>query len=138
MYDVNRQASVRADSNARVAYIDRDSFIRLFGSMEDMLKRNQDRYQMSIGSQKRLVMAWSLSDSYKEYYDSKYAGSLKDKRLIVNVNRALYFFLSTLQISNHNPESLQLVSNVVLKALTCHFDELFQHSILLLKVAYLL
>ena len=69
MYDVNRQASVRADSNARVAYIDRDSFIRLFGSMEDMLKRNQDRYQMSIGSQKRLVMAWSLSDSFKEYYD---------------------------------------------------------------------
>ena len=57
MYDVNRQASVRANTNARVAHIDRDSFNRLFGSMEDMLKRNQERYQMSIGSQKKLVMA---------------------------------------------------------------------------------
>lgn len=57
MYDVNRQASVRAETRARVAYLDRDSFNRLFGSMEDLLKRNQERYQMSIGSQKRLVMA---------------------------------------------------------------------------------
>ena len=57
MYDVNRQASIKAVTGARVAYLDRDSFNRLFGSMEEMLRRNQERYQMSHNSQKKLLMA---------------------------------------------------------------------------------
>lgn len=45
LHDVGRQASVKTLTQARVAYIDRESFKRMLGSMEDILKRNSERYQ---------------------------------------------------------------------------------------------
>jgi cAMP-dependent protein kinase regulator len=47
LHDVCRQASVKALSSVRVAYLDRESFKRIFGSMEDMLKRNEERYKLT-------------------------------------------------------------------------------------------
>lgn len=35
-----RQASVKCESPTKVVYIERDSFKRLFGPIEDILKRN--------------------------------------------------------------------------------------------------
>lgn len=46
LHDVCRQASVKALSSVRVAYLDRDSFKRIFGSMEEILKRNEDKYTL--------------------------------------------------------------------------------------------
>lgn len=39
-----RQASILCTSDCRVAYIDRDSFKRLLGPIEDILKRNIEKY----------------------------------------------------------------------------------------------
>lgn len=33
-------------SSVRVAYLDRESFKRIFGSMEDMLKKNEEKYKL--------------------------------------------------------------------------------------------
>jgi cAMP-dependent protein kinase regulator len=41
LHDISRQASVKALSPVRVVYLDRESFKRIFGSMEEILKRNE-------------------------------------------------------------------------------------------------
>lgn len=40
LHDIKRQASVKAISKVTLACIERDSFMRLLGSLEDILKRN--------------------------------------------------------------------------------------------------
>lgn len=47
LHDVCRQASVKAQTPVRVAYLDRESFKRIFGSMEDILKRNEEKYSLA-------------------------------------------------------------------------------------------
>ena len=44
LHDVKRQASVKAISKVRLASLDRDSFKRIFGDVEEVLKKNEDRY----------------------------------------------------------------------------------------------
>ncbi len=41
LHDINRQASVKAVNRVRVASINRDSFKRMLGNFEDILKRNE-------------------------------------------------------------------------------------------------
>lgn len=45
LHDIPRQASVKAVSRVIVAKIEREAFMRLLGSLEDILKRNEDRYR---------------------------------------------------------------------------------------------
>lgn len=45
LHDQPRQASVKVIEKAQVAKIDRESFKRLLGNLEDILKRNQERYK---------------------------------------------------------------------------------------------
>ena len=40
-----RAASIRATSDLQVVSLGRDSFKRLFGSLESILKRNESRYR---------------------------------------------------------------------------------------------
>lgn len=40
-----RQASIKADTDCRVVYIERDAFKRLLGPMEEILQRNMDKYK---------------------------------------------------------------------------------------------
>ena len=44
LHDQPRQASVKAVGKVTVACIQREAFKRLLGSLEDILKRNQERY----------------------------------------------------------------------------------------------
>ena len=44
IHDVGRQASIKAISRVRLASIERETFKRLLGSLEDILKRNEERY----------------------------------------------------------------------------------------------
>lgn len=44
LHDISRQASVKAVNRCRVASIDRESFKRMLGSFEDILKRNEEKY----------------------------------------------------------------------------------------------
>ena len=45
---VPRQASIKAETNCRVCYIDNNTFERLFGPMEEILKRNEEKYKKYI------------------------------------------------------------------------------------------
>ena len=45
LHDIDRQASVRAQTKVLLASLDRDSFKRIFGNMEDILKKNEIRYE---------------------------------------------------------------------------------------------
>lgn len=47
-----RAASIVADSEVTVVYLDRDSFRRLIGPIEDILKRNTDRYAKFLANKK--------------------------------------------------------------------------------------
>lgn len=40
-----RQASIKAETDCRVVYIERDAFKRLLGPMEEILQRNMDKYK---------------------------------------------------------------------------------------------
>ena len=40
-----RQASIKAETDCRVMSIDRDTFKRLLGPIEEILKRNMDKYK---------------------------------------------------------------------------------------------
>ena len=40
-----RQASIKAETDCRVVSIDRDAFKRLLGPIEEILKRNMDKYK---------------------------------------------------------------------------------------------
>ena len=44
LHDMPRQANVVAVGKCRVAKLDRDSFVRLLGPCEEILKRNKDNY----------------------------------------------------------------------------------------------
>ena len=44
IHDVKRQASVKALSKVRLASLDRESFKRIFGDLEETLKKNEIRY----------------------------------------------------------------------------------------------
>lgn len=43
-----RQASVKCLTPTKVVYIDRDAFKRMFGPIEEMLKRNEEKYKKYI------------------------------------------------------------------------------------------
>jgi len=43
--DAPRQATVKAKGKLKVASVDRDSFKRLLGPIEDLLKRNTSKYE---------------------------------------------------------------------------------------------
>ncbi len=45
IHDQPRQASVKAIGKARTARIERETFKRMLGSLEDILKRNEERYK---------------------------------------------------------------------------------------------
>jgi CRP-like cAMP-binding protein len=45
MHDIDRQASIRTLSRVRLASIEREAFKRMLGSLEDILKRNEERYR---------------------------------------------------------------------------------------------
>ena len=44
LHDISRQASVKSLTRVRVVSINRDSFKRMLGNFEDILKRNQGKY----------------------------------------------------------------------------------------------
>ncbi len=44
--NVVRQASVKALTKARLLYIERSSFKRLLGSIEEILRKNEARYKV--------------------------------------------------------------------------------------------
>lgn len=44
IHDITRQASVKALTPVKLACIERDSFKRLLGGLEEILKRNEERY----------------------------------------------------------------------------------------------
>ena len=46
LHDISRQASVKAVHRCRVASIDRESFKRMLGSFEEILKRNEEKYHI--------------------------------------------------------------------------------------------
>lgn len=46
IHDVGRQASIKALSRVRLASIERETFKRLLGSLEDILKRNEEKYHL--------------------------------------------------------------------------------------------
>lgn len=46
--DVPRQASIIAKTAIKVAFIDRNAFKRLLGPLEDILKRNAEKYKKFI------------------------------------------------------------------------------------------
>ena len=43
--NILRQASVKTLTPVRLVYIERNTFKRILGPLEDILKRNEDRYQ---------------------------------------------------------------------------------------------
>lgn len=43
--NIPRQASVKALTPVRLVYIERNTFKRILGPIEDILKRNEDRYK---------------------------------------------------------------------------------------------
>lgn len=45
LHDVDRQANVKALTNVRLASIERDSFMRILGSLKSILKRNEAKYK---------------------------------------------------------------------------------------------
>lgn len=47
--NTSRQASVKCMTPTRVVCIDRESFKRMFGPIEEILKRNEDKYKQYIG-----------------------------------------------------------------------------------------
>ena len=44
MKNVPRQASIVAQSDCKLLWLDRETFGRLLGPLDEILKRNQDRY----------------------------------------------------------------------------------------------
>lgn len=50
--DAPRQATVRAKGRLKLASIDRDSFKRLLGPLEDLLKRNTSKYEKYMSNKK--------------------------------------------------------------------------------------
>ena len=46
IHDVGRQASIKALTKVRLASIERETFKRLLGSLEDILKRNEEKYNL--------------------------------------------------------------------------------------------
>ena len=42
LHDIKRQASVKALSKVRLASLDRESFKRIFGDLEDAMKKNEE------------------------------------------------------------------------------------------------
>ena len=45
LHDQPRQASVKVVDKAQIAKVDRGTFKRLLGNLEDILKRNEERYK---------------------------------------------------------------------------------------------
>ena len=45
LHDQPRQASVKTIGKAHIACIQRETFKRMLGSLEDILKRNEERYK---------------------------------------------------------------------------------------------
>ena len=48
--DMSRQASVKCMTNCRLVSIERDAFKRMFGPIEEILKRNEEKYRQYIAS----------------------------------------------------------------------------------------
>jgi cAMP-dependent protein kinase regulator len=46
VHDIDRQASVKAINRVRVASINRESFKRMLGSFEEIIKRNEQKYNV--------------------------------------------------------------------------------------------
>lgn len=45
LHDCKRQASVKTVTKTTLACIEREAFMRLLGSLEDILKRNEEKYK---------------------------------------------------------------------------------------------
>ena len=45
LHDVDRQANVKALTGVRLASIERDSFMRILGSLSNILRRNENKYK---------------------------------------------------------------------------------------------
>jgi cAMP-dependent protein kinase regulator len=48
--DMPRQASVKCMTDCRLVSIERDAFKRMFGPIEEILKRNEEKYRQYIAS----------------------------------------------------------------------------------------
>ena len=46
--DTTRQASIKAETDCRIMNIDRDAFKRLLGPVEEILKRNEEKYKLYV------------------------------------------------------------------------------------------
>lgn len=40
-----RQTAIRAETHAKLVYVSRDAFKRLFGSLEEVFKKNEEEYK---------------------------------------------------------------------------------------------
>jgi cAMP-dependent protein kinase regulator len=43
-----RQASIKAETSCRIMSIERDAFKRMLGPIEDILKRNEEKYKLYV------------------------------------------------------------------------------------------
>jgi len=46
--DIPRQASIKTVTDVSLIYLNRDTFKRLLGPVEDLLKRNEEKYRRYI------------------------------------------------------------------------------------------
>ena len=46
--DTVRQASIKAETKCRIMHIERDAFKRLLGPIEEILKRNEEKYKLYV------------------------------------------------------------------------------------------
>ena len=54
--NVPRQASVKALTSAKLLYIERSTFKRLLGPLEEILKRNEERYRNLKNCVKKMIV----------------------------------------------------------------------------------
>ena len=58
LHDIKRQASVKALSKVRLASLDRESFKRIFGDLEDAMKKNEEERYTDL-NKSEIACAWS-------------------------------------------------------------------------------
>ena len=61
--NVPRQASVKALTSAKLLYIERSTFKRLLGPLEEILKRNEERYRNLKNCVKKMIV-WCEEDHF--------------------------------------------------------------------------
>ena len=52
LHDIERQANIKCLTNVKLVSIGRDSFMRILGSLKEILERNEKRYKQYHGAQR--------------------------------------------------------------------------------------